>query len=40
VAHKQFTDMGGHGIRALGNPECVVFDVKNVLPKEMTDDRL
>ena len=40
VAHKQFTDLGAKGIRALGNPDCVLFDVKNVLGKDAADDRL
>ncbi|MES2403261.1 MAG: Vi polysaccharide biosynthesis UDP-N-acetylglucosamine C-6 dehydrogenase TviB [Pseudomonadota bacterium] len=40
VAHHQFTDMGAAALRALGKPECVLFDVKNVLPREVVDDRL
>jgi len=40
VAHRQFVEMGAAGIRALGKPNCVVFDVKNVLPKDGADDRL
>ena len=40
VAHRQFTEMGGDRIRALGKPDCIVFDVKNVLPRDAVDDRL
>ncbi|MDE2271978.1 MAG: Vi polysaccharide biosynthesis UDP-N-acetylglucosamine C-6 dehydrogenase TviB [Xanthomonadaceae bacterium] len=40
VAHHQFTGMGAAALRALGKPDCVLFDVKNVLPREVVDDRL
>ncbi len=40
VAHRQFVELGADGIRALGKPGCVVFDVKQVLPRESVDDRL
>jgi len=40
VAHEQFRALGADGIRALGKTKCVLFDVKNVLPREATDDRL
>jgi UDP-N-acetyl-D-glucosamine/UDP-N-acetyl-D-galactosamine dehydrogenase len=40
VAHRQFIDMGAARIRALGKPGCVLFDVKQVLPRETVDDRL
>jgi len=40
VAHEQFRALGANGIRALGKTKCVLFDVKNVLPREATDDRL
>ncbi len=40
VAHHQFTDLGVAALRALGKPDCVLFDVKNVLPREAVDDRL
>ena len=40
VAHRQFTDLGADGIRALGKPACVLFDVKQTLPREKVDDRL
>ncbi|HEX4479613.1 MAG TPA: nucleotide sugar dehydrogenase, partial [Rudaea sp.] len=40
VAHKQFVTLGAAGIRAFGKPECVLFDVKQVLPKNECDDRL
>jgi UDP-N-acetyl-D-galactosamine dehydrogenase len=40
VAHRQFVALGAAGIRALGKPGCVLFDVKQVLPKADCDDRL
>ncbi|SFN00407.1 nucleotide sugar dehydrogenase [Dokdonella immobilis] len=40
VAHEQFVAMGGERIRALGKPGCVLFDVKQVLPRDAVDDRL
>ena len=40
VAHKQFADLGADGIRALGKPGCVLFDVKQALPRDKVDDRL
>ena len=40
VAHRQFVEMGAERIRALGKPGCVVFDVKQVLPRTAVDDRL
>jgi len=40
VAHTQFIEMGVERIRALGKPGCVLFDVKQVLPREAVDDRL
>ncbi|MGH8145914.1 MAG: nucleotide sugar dehydrogenase [Rhodanobacteraceae bacterium] len=40
VAHHQFTDLGAAALRALGTPNCVLFDVKDVLPRDTVDDRL
>ncbi len=40
VGHEQFAQMGAQGIRALGKPESVVYDVKYVLPKHSVDARL
>ena len=40
VAHRQFVEMGAQKIRALGKPGAVLFDVKQVLPREAVDDRL
>ncbi len=40
VGHRQFMDMGPERIRALGKPDCVLFDVKQILPRESVDDRL
>ncbi len=40
VAHREFVELGADRIRALGRPGCVLFDVKQVLPRESVDDRL
>ncbi|WJW74481.1 Vi polysaccharide biosynthesis UDP-N-acetylglucosamine C-6 dehydrogenase TviB [Thiohalobacter sp. IOR34] len=40
VAHRQFADMGVAGIRALGKPGSVLFDVKYLLPADQVDERL
>ena len=40
VAHRQFVELGAERIRALGKPGCVLFDVKQALPREAVDDRL
>ena len=40
VSHHQFVEMGAARIRALGKPGCILFDVKQVLPREAVDDRL
>ncbi|MGO3928794.1 Vi polysaccharide biosynthesis UDP-N-acetylglucosamine C-6 dehydrogenase TviB [Rhodopseudomonas pseudopalustris] len=40
VGHREFVAMGGDGIRALGEPGAVVFDVKGTLPFGMADGRL
>jgi len=40
VSHRQFTELGADGIRALGKPGCVLFDVKQTLPRDKVDDRL
>ncbi|MDS4041233.1 MAG: Vi polysaccharide biosynthesis UDP-N-acetylglucosamine C-6 dehydrogenase TviB [Candidatus Competibacter sp.] len=40
VAHRQFREMGAGGIRTLGKPDSVLFDVKYVLPAGATDGRL
>ena len=40
VAHQQFRNLGVEGIRALGKPQSVVYDVKYVLPREAVDGRL
>ena len=40
VAHRQFLEMGALGVRALGKPTSVLFDVKDVLPRDAVDDRL
>jgi len=40
VAHRQFREIGAAGIRAYGKAQCVVYDVKQVLPVEDVDGRL
>lgn len=40
VGHDQFRELGAAGIRALGKPQSVVYDVKYVLPREAVDGRL
>jgi UDP-N-acetyl-D-galactosamine dehydrogenase len=40
VAHDQFRSMGIEAIRALGKPECVIFDVKHLFAKQCTSGRL
>lgn len=40
VAHQQFAELGAEGIRALGKPGSILYDVKHLLPKEVVDGRL
>jgi len=40
VAHRQFKEMGELGIRALGKPEHVLYDLKYLLPADASDLRL
>jgi UDP-N-acetyl-D-galactosamine dehydrogenase len=40
VGHHQFVAMGEAGIKALGRPGAVVFDVKSILPTGAADGRL
>ncbi|WNL48307.1 Vi polysaccharide biosynthesis UDP-N-acetylglucosamine C-6 dehydrogenase TviB [Dyella sp. BiH032] len=40
VGHREFAALGAEGIRALGKPASVVYDVKYVLPREAVDGRL
>jgi len=40
VAHREFTERGADGVRALGKPGAVVFDVKRALPRHAVDDCL
>jgi UDP-N-acetyl-D-galactosamine dehydrogenase len=40
VSHREFIAIGADGIRALGKPGAVVFDVKRVLPRDCVDDCL
>ncbi|TQM12836.1 UDP-N-acetyl-D-galactosamine dehydrogenase [Pseudoxanthomonas sp. 3HH-4] len=40
VAHREFTERGAEGVRALGKPGAVLFDVKRALPRHAVDDCL
>lgn len=40
VAHQQFAELGAEGIRTLGKPGSILYDVKHLLPKEAVDGRL
>lgn len=40
VAHDEFRDLGEQGIRAFGKAGSMLYDVKYLLPKEKSDDRL
>lgn len=40
VGHRQFVELGADGIRALGKPSSVLYDVKCVLPRGTADGRL
>lgn len=41
VAHREFVDLGGAGIRAFGRPEgSVIYDLKSLLAKDESDMRL
>ena len=40
VAHDEFKRLGAASIRAFGKPDCVLFDVKHVLPRQAATARL
>ena len=40
VGHAEFAEMGADRIRALGKPGAVLYDVRGLLPKHMSDGRL
>jgi UDP-N-acetyl-D-galactosamine dehydrogenase len=40
VGHRQFTDLGEQGVKALGQPNAVLYDVKSILPMGAADGRL
>lgn len=40
VGHSQFTALGEQGVKAWGQPNAVVFDVKSILPMGAADGRL
>jgi len=40
VGHREFLAMGYDEIRIFGRPNCVIYDIKNILPKSKVDGRL
>jgi UDP-N-acetyl-D-galactosamine dehydrogenase len=40
VAHYQFAELGAFAMRKLGKPEHVLYDLKNILPRDQSDLRL
>lgn len=40
VGHHQFVSLGADGIRAFGEPDAVLYDVKSILPPGQADGRL
>jgi UDP-N-acetyl-D-galactosamine dehydrogenase len=40
VAHDQFKLLGADGLRRLGQPNAVVYDIKGIFPKDAVDGRL
>ena len=40
VGHKQFKELGAAGVKAFGKVDCVVYDVKSLLPLGSADGRL
>lgn len=40
VAHKQFKQMDIEQVRALGKPDCIIYDLKYLFPAALTDERL
>lgn len=40
VAHHQFRELGEQGLRSFGKPDALLYDIKYLLPKDQSDDRL
>ena len=40
VAHRQFSELGVTRIRGFGKPDAVLYDVKQLFPKDQVDGRL
>jgi UDP-N-acetyl-D-galactosamine dehydrogenase len=40
VGHNQFLEIGADGIKALGKPGCILYDVKSALPRDTAHGRL
>jgi UDP-N-acetyl-D-galactosamine dehydrogenase len=40
VAHQRFAELGSEAIRRFGREDCAVFDIKNLLQRDVADGRL
>ncbi|MEO8998257.1 MAG: nucleotide sugar dehydrogenase [Rhodanobacter sp.] len=40
VAHQRFAELGSAAIRRFGRESCAIFDIKNLLPRDIADSRL
>lgn len=40
VAHRQFRELGADNIRKFGRRDCVLYDIKSILPRDLVDGRL
>jgi UDP-N-acetyl-D-galactosamine dehydrogenase len=40
VAHREFQDLGAAGVRALGKPGCLIYDLKSLFMPDAVDLRL
>ena len=40
VAHQRFAKLGSAAIRRFGRESCAIFDIKNLLPRDVADSRL
>ena len=40
VAHQRFTQLGSEAIGKFGRESCAIFDIKNMLPRDVADSRL
>ena len=40
VAHDRFRELGAQGVRRLGQPDAVLYDIKGIFPRDAVDGRL